>query len=62
MMSRSRHDCTSGKTISDRRCGENYCGVLWKVKALTLNILKGATWGTVGIRTRSAPFVCQTVS
>ena len=39
-----------------------YCGVLWKVKTLTLNILKGATWGTVGIRTRSAPFVCQTVS
>ena len=31
MMSRSRHDRTPGKTISDRRCGENYCGVLWKV-------------------------------
>ncbi len=30
-MSRSRHDRTSGKTISDRSCGKSYCGVLWKV-------------------------------
>ena len=30
-MSRSRYDRTSGETFPDRRCGENYCGVLWKV-------------------------------
>ena len=30
-MSCSRNECTSGKTIPDRGCGENHCGVLWKV-------------------------------
>ena len=38
-MSRSRHDRTSGKTFPDRRCGENHCGVLWKVMSFVRSVV-----------------------
>ena len=44
-MSCSRHDCTFGKTFPDRRCGENHCGVLWKVKSINIKHFKRCCLG-----------------